>query len=217
MNQAARRRTQSGFLPQGTTALFRRLAWQGGGLAVFTIGLALAAMLGSFDPQDPSWNTAAVSGRGAHNMLGMFGAYLSDILLQLCGLTAWLPAFALFAWGGKMLVTGEKLQRFGLKVVLLLTGLLLLAVGLAALPAHLPFMMSGFSDGMGGSAGNVLLGGLRESLHLIGLEPLAWVVAAACAALDALGLLSAFGLSLEEWKHLFHTAGAGPRALVRLR
>ncbi len=217
MNQAARRRTQSGFLPQGTTALFRRLAWQGGGLVVFTIGLALAALLGSFDPQDPSWNTAAVPGRGAHNMLGVFGAYVSDVLLQLCGLTAWLPALALFAWGGKMLVTAEPLQRFGLKIVLLLTGLLLLAVGLAALPTHLPFMMSGFSEGLGGSAGNVLLGGLRESLRLVGLEPVAWVVAAACAALGALGTLSAFGLSLEEWKHLFHTAGAGPRALMRLR
>src|SRR5579859_632098 len=217
MNQAARRRTQSGFLPQGTTALFRRLAWQGGGLVVFTIGLALAALLGSFDPQDPSWNTAAVPGRGAHNMLGVFGAYVSDVLLQLCGLTAWLPVLALFAWGGKMLVVGEPLQRFGLRVVLLLTGLLLLAVGLAALPAHLPFVMSGFSEGVGGSAGKLLLEGLRESLRLVGLTPLAWAVAAACAALGAVGTLSAFGLSFEEWKRFFGAVSAGPRALARLR
>jgi S-DNA-T family DNA segregation ATPase FtsK/SpoIIIE len=218
MNQAARtKRLQSGFLPQGATALFRRLAWQGGGLAVFTLGLALAALLGSFDPQDPSWNTAAVPGRGAHNMLGVFGAYLSDILLQLLGLTAWLPALALFAWGGKLLVVGEKLPRFGLKLVLLATGLLLLAVGLAALPAHLPFMISGFSEGLGGSAGKLLLEGLKESLRLVGLTPLAWVVAVACAALGAVGTLSAFGLSFEEWKRLFGAASAGPRALMRLR
>ena len=219
MNQQAARtkRTQSGFLPQGASALFRRLAWQGGGLAVFTLGLALAAMLGSFDPQDPSWNTAAAPGRGAHNMLGVFGAYVSDILLQLCGLTAWLPVLALFAWGGKMLVVGEPLQRFGLRVVLLLTGLLLLAVGLAALPAHLPFVMSGFSEGMGGSAGKLLLEGLRESLRLVGLTPLAWAVAAACAALGAVGTLSAFGLSFEEWKRFFGALSAGPRALARLR
>ena len=217
MTTARSKRLQSGFLPQGTTALFRRLAWQGGGLVVFTLGLALAALLASFDPQDPSWNTAAVPGRGAHNMLGVFGAYLSDILLQLLGLTAWLPALALFAWGGKLLVAGEKLQRFGLKLVLLVTGLLLLAVGLAALPAHLPFMMGGFSDGLGGSAGKVLLEGLKESLRLIGLTPLAWVVAAACAALGAVGTLSAFGLSFEEWKRLFGAVSAGPRALMRLR
>jgi len=218
MNQTARsKRVQSGFLPQGTTALFRRLAWQGGGLAVFTVGLALAALLGSFDPQDPSWNTAAIPGRGAHNMLGVFGAYLSDILLQLCGLTAWLPALALFAWGGKMLVIGEPLHRVGLRIVLLLTGLLLLAVGLAALPAHLPFMMSGFSEGLGGSAGRILLEGLKESLRLVGLTPLAWAVAAACAALGAVGTLSAFGLSFEEWKRFFGAVSAGPRALSRLR
>ena len=216
--QAARsRRTQSGFLPQGASALFRKLAWQGVGLAVFTLGLALAALLGSFDPQDPSWNTAAVPGRGAHNMLGVFGAYLSDILLQAAGLTAWLPVLALFAWGGKMLVVGTPLQRFGLRLILLLTGLLLLAVGLSALPAHLPLIMGGFSEGLGGSAGKLLLEGLAESLRLVGLQPLAWVVAAACAALGAVGTLSAFGLSYEEWRRFFGAVSAGPRFLLRLR
>ena len=218
MNQAARtKRTQSGFLPQGASALFRKLAWQGAGLAVFTLGLALAAILGSFDPQDPSWNTAATHGRGAHNMLGLFGAYVSDILLQLAGLTAWLPMLALFAWGGKMLVTGVPLQRFGLRFVLLLTGLLLLGVGLSALPAHLPFVLGGFSEGLGGSAGKLLLEGLAESLKLVGLQPLAWAVAAACAALGAVGTLSALGLSFEEWRRFFAVVSAGPRFLLRLR
>jgi S-DNA-T family DNA segregation ATPase FtsK/SpoIIIE len=116
-----------------------------------------------------------------------------------------------------MLVVGEPLQRFGLRLVLLLTGLLLLAVGLAALPAHLPFMMSGFSEGLGGSAGKLLLEGLRECLRLVGLTPLTWAVAAACAALGAVGTLSAFGLSFEEWKRFFGAVSAGPRALSRLR
>jgi S-DNA-T family DNA segregation ATPase FtsK/SpoIIIE len=219
MNQQAARtkRTQSGFLPQGATALFRKLAWQGAGLAVFTFGLALAAMLGSFDPQDPSWNTAAAPGHGAHNMLGHFGAYMSDILLQLAGLAAWLPVLALFAWGGKMLVVGAPLQRFGLRLVLLLTGLLLLAVGLSALPARLPLMLGGFSEGLGGSAGKLLLDGLAESLRLVGLQSLAWVVAAACAALGAVGTLSALGLSFEEWRRFFAFVSAGPRFLLRLR
>jgi S-DNA-T family DNA segregation ATPase FtsK/SpoIIIE len=218
MNQAARaKRTQSGFLPQGATALFRKLAWQGAGLAVFTLGLALAAMLGSFDPQDPSWNTAAAPGRAAHNMVGLFGAYLSDILLQMAGLTAWLPVLALFAWGGKMLVTGAPAQRFGLRLVLLVTGLLLLAVGLSALPAHFPLVMGGFSEGLGGSAGKLLLEGLAESLRLVGLQPLAWVVAALCAALGTVGTLSALGLTIEEWRRFFTVIAAGPRFLLRLR
>ena len=217
MNEAARtRRTQSGFLPQGASALFRKLAWQGGGLAVFTLGLALAALLGSFDPQDPSWNTAAIPGRGAHNMLGVMGAHLSDLLLQLIGLTSWLPVLALFTWGGKMLVTGEPLQRFGLKLVLLLTGLLLTAVGFAALPAHLPLALGGFSEGLGGSAGKLLLEGLREVLRLVGAQPLAWVVAALSAALGTLGVLAALGLSFEEWKHLFQRVAAVPNSLMRL-
>ena len=219
MNQQAARakRTQRGFLPQGASALFRRMAWQAGGLAIFTVGLALAALLASFDPQDPSWNTAAVPGHGTHNMLGVFGAYVSDVALQLCGLTAWLPVLALFTWGGKMLVVGVPLQRVGLRIVLLLTGLLLLAVGLAALPAHLPTMMSGFSEGLGGSAGKLLLEGLTEILRLVGLSAFSWVIAAACAALGAVGTLSAFGLSFEEWKRFFGAVSSGPRALARLK
>jgi S-DNA-T family DNA segregation ATPase FtsK/SpoIIIE len=70
---------------------------------------------------------------------------------------------------------------------------------------------------MGGSAGKLLLEGLKESLRLVGLTPLAWAVAAACAALGAVGTLSAFGLSFEEWKRFFGAVSAGPRALARLR
>jgi S-DNA-T family DNA segregation ATPase FtsK/SpoIIIE len=205
MNEAARRtqRVAGGraFLPHGASALFQRLAWQAVGLLVVTIGLALAATLGSFDPTDPSWNTAASPGHQTGNMLGLIGAYGADLGLQSLGASAWLPVVTLFAWGLRLLVLGAPMARLGLRLLLLVLGMLLLAVGLAALPATLPFAISGFAGGLGGSAGALLLGGLGESLRLIGLQPYVWLLALASAALGALCALTALGLSTEEWAH----------------
>jgi S-DNA-T family DNA segregation ATPase FtsK/SpoIIIE len=201
MTGMARRQEQEGFLPQGASALFRRLAWQAGGLAVVTLGLGLAAMLASFDPQDPSWNTAAAPGRAVQNMLGLGGAFIADLALQSFGMAAWLPVLALFAWGLRLLVLGAPLPRFGLRLLLLAIGLLLSAVGLAALPARLPVAVGGLAGGLGGSAGTLLLGGLGESLRLVGLQPFVWALAAASALLGMLCLLSSLGLSWEEWRH----------------
>jgi S-DNA-T family DNA segregation ATPase FtsK/SpoIIIE len=208
MNQASRRQKESGFLPQGAGLLFRRLAWQAGGMAVITAGLALMAMLGSFDPRDPSWNTAVAPGAPVHNMLGRFGAYFADLLLQMIGFSAWLPMFALFAWGGRMVVSGEPFEKLGLRIILLFTGLLLLTVGLAALPAHLPFMISGFSEGLGGAAGKQLLLGLAEILRLGGIEAFVWLLAACSTLLGGACVLSALGLTLEEGRQFLAILGA---------
>jgi S-DNA-T family DNA segregation ATPase FtsK/SpoIIIE len=207
MNEAARRNQRlagsRAFLPQGASALFRRLAWQAGGLAVVTLGLAVAAALGSFDPTDPSWNTAASPNHPTGNMLGKFGAYGADLSLQCLGVTAWFPVLTLFAWGLRLLVLGTPLSRFGLRLLLVALGMLLLAVGLAALPAHLPFAVSGFASGLGGSIGTLLLGGLGESLRLIGLQSFIWLLAVASAALGALCAVTGLGLSREEWRHFW--------------
>jgi S-DNA-T family DNA segregation ATPase FtsK/SpoIIIE len=212
MSQASARQAQrnrrGGFLPQGASDLFRRLAWQAGGLAVITVGMALAAMLGSFDPSDPSWNTATAAGRPVANMLGLVGAYFSDIALQLLGLTAWLPVLTLFVWGLRLLVLSQPLPRLGLRLLLLVIAMLLLAVGLAALPAHLPVAVKGFAQGLGGSAGKLLLSGLGESLRLVGLQPFVWVLAALSALLGGLCAGSALGLSMEEWRQCWRFLAA---------
>ncbi len=54
--------------------------------------------LASFDPLDPSWNTA--TGRQpASNKIGVIGAYAADLLFQSVGLAAWLAPLLLF-WIG---------------------------------------------------------------------------------------------------------------------
>ncbi len=55
-------------------------------------GVFIALSLVSYFPQDPSWNTAAGAAR-AHNLTGVAGAHVADLLFQLFGLTAFgIPA-----------------------------------------------------------------------------------------------------------------------------
>ena len=66
------------------------------GLVAFTAGLLLLLALASYSPLDPSLNTAAAPPevKAPQNWIGVTGAHVSDLLLQLEGVSAFLlPAF----------------------------------------------------------------------------------------------------------------------------
>ncbi len=69
------------------------------GLVLFFVGCFLWLSLLSYQAQDPSWNTAASSGKPL-NLTGYAGSYVADVLLQVLGLAAFaLPILAfLMAW-----------------------------------------------------------------------------------------------------------------------
>jgi DNA segregation ATPase FtsK/SpoIIIE, S-DNA-T family len=62
------------------------------GMVVLVAATLLLLALASYTPSDPSFNTVGryVTGRPAHNWTGMVGAYLSDAMLQLIGVAAFL-------------------------------------------------------------------------------------------------------------------------------
>ena len=204
---ARRRKRVDGFLPAGATAQLKRWGWQAAGLVVMTLGLGLAAALGSYSSQDPSLNTAPHGGP-VHNMLGQGGAVLADLMLQMAGFAAWLPALALLVWGGRLLVAGASLDRLWLRALFILSAVLLVAIGLAGLPLPHGWRLPGAPDGPGGSAGTLLLGGLEESLRLVGLGFLAVPLGLAGAVLGGLCAFYAFGLSWQEWRALAARATA---------
>lgn len=68
------------------------------GIVYLFLALALLFALASYDPLDPSWNTA--TGRQpAANRIGLAGAYAADFLFQSIGYAAWLLP-PLMIWGG---------------------------------------------------------------------------------------------------------------------
>ncbi|MGA7463251.1 MAG: DNA translocase FtsK [Candidatus Korobacteraceae bacterium] len=66
------------------------------GFLLFVFAILLVLALVSYSPLDPSLNTAATpaAGKPAHNWIGVVGAFVADIALQLFGVAAFLlPAF----------------------------------------------------------------------------------------------------------------------------
>ncbi|MBT3396408.1 MAG: hypothetical protein HN423_04430, partial [Alphaproteobacteria bacterium] len=67
MTQDSERRSSS-LLPAGATEFFRRRALEITGAALAITGGLLALSMGSYSPDDPSWNNA--TGRAAENFVG---------------------------------------------------------------------------------------------------------------------------------------------------
>ena len=66
------------------------------GFLMFVFAILLVLALVSYSPLDPSLNTAAnpAAGSPAHNWIGVVGALVADLVLQLFGVSAFLlPAF----------------------------------------------------------------------------------------------------------------------------
>ena len=74
------------------TLVLRRLAGLGA-MVLAAAAVGLLAMLATYDPQDPSLNTATA--RGARNRFGAPGAVAADFMLQGFGAAAALPGVAL--------------------------------------------------------------------------------------------------------------------------
>ena len=71
-----------------------------GGLLLGLFGLAILVALATYDPRDPSLNTATT--RHVSNLAGPGGAILADMLLQGFGVVAVLPGIAMLTWSWRI-------------------------------------------------------------------------------------------------------------------
>ena len=134
-----------------------------------------------------------------NNLLGLPGAYVSDLLLQTFGLAIVLVPVALITWGVRMVRT-HHLGFFGLRLSLLLLALLMMSVACVGLGD-----VGGAAThaGPGGLVGLALVGRFREivlshssggSLALI--EPV-------CAALAFIAMAPALGMNRTDLPLIF--------------
>src|ERR1035441_4484057 len=72
------------------------------GLLCLVASIALVLSLLTFDPADPSWNTAAPAAP-PHNAIGRVGASIADFGYQSFGLALWLLPFVLLVAGWRAL------------------------------------------------------------------------------------------------------------------
>jgi DNA segregation ATPase FtsK/SpoIIIE, S-DNA-T family len=160
------------------------------GMVVMLVALLLLLALASYRASDPSLNTATDLA-APHNWTGIFGAYLSDVLLQAFGLTA----FLLPIWLGGVGWTWMH-SRPGGSPLLRWMGMLLSVVFLPAvfglLPWHWRWLHAVAVEGV---VGRLISGLLVVYLNIQG----AWVVA---LALAATGIYFASAISISTVREI---------------
>jgi DNA segregation ATPase FtsK/SpoIIIE, S-DNA-T family len=165
MARAAAQRSgrMTSLLPPEALAFLRRRIAELAGVGLVGFGFALLLALASYDPSDPSLNHAT---RGpVHNLVGLPGAYVADILLQPLGFAATLIGIVAALWGWR-LAAHKGVRRCALRAMALVPLLLAATAPLAALPAPAGWPLQ---SGLGGFVGVVVLRELSafaQSIHL---------------------------------------------------
>jgi S-DNA-T family DNA segregation ATPase FtsK/SpoIIIE len=158
------------------------------GTMLLLASLLLLLALATYHPADPSLNTASgeAGPHAVHNWIGLFGASLSDLLLQILGIAAFLLPF----WLGGLGWTWMRSRPSGLawlRWMGVLLSLTFLPTVLALLPWHWLWL---HAVPVGGQAGMLMAGLLVTYLNLQG----AWLVA---GVLAAVGLYFASAVSFQ--------------------
>ncbi len=185
---------KSRFLPQGTGVFLRHRARQAIGLALIAAGIISLLALVSYNPGDPSLNTAADG--PVRNLMGRPGALLADLAMQTFGLAAMLGALAVATWGWRI-AAGRGLTAVWLRVGLLPVALALIAIGLAVPPSPGDWPLAG---GLGGAAGVVLLGRIDALSAALGLATGRAVPGLLAGLIGLAILVSTLGMSRREWR-----------------
>jgi len=208
---ASRSRKKAQFFPQGFDDFLRQRAAEGGGILLLGLGFLLALALATFNPADPNFNHATPL--KPQNWLGMPGAYLSDVLLQTLGLSAWLLVLLLASWGFRI-VSHRGLPRWWLNVALVPLTLLLFASFAAALPVPGAWSLR---TGLGGILGDFFMyQQMLPAAVSVGLPLSAVLPGALCLILSLAAFYYASGLSLHEVRRVGAGLGFGAAATTGL-
>ncbi len=210
MEAVARGRGPAGsgrqLLSPGMRARIGRGLGELGALALAMAGIALLVALVTYNPRDPSLNTA--TSEHASNLAGPVGALLADLLLQGFGLAGVLPGVAMLAWAARI-AFGGRLGRVWLRLALIAAALPLLSVVFSTVSGGL---MWPTGAGLGGAAGHVLVG--AASGVVPGPFGVLLIFAGAVALALTLGWFG-LGLGLPAWRAGMGGARVAAEALPR--
>ena len=169
------------------------------GIVYAFAGVFLVLSLVSYFPQDPSWNTAAGTVR-AHNLTGVVGAHIADLLFQVFGLTAFgipLLVWALaWKWIRSLRIEAAWIRALG-------ATLLVLSVSTGAC------LMTSWRPWHGAFAAGGVLGTLLADWLIASLNPIGTALATGVCLILSLYLLSTFSVATVN------TWFSGPAAVLR--
>jgi S-DNA-T family DNA segregation ATPase FtsK/SpoIIIE len=141
------------FASPAVKALMSQRSAEFGGLLLGLFGLAILVALATYDPRDPSLNTATT--RHASNLAGPGGAMLADILLQGFGVVSVLPGIAMLTWSWRI-ASHRGLGSFVGRMAALLAAMPMLAAAVSAIPVPQHRAPWPVLAGPGGSIGQIV-------------------------------------------------------------
>src|SRR6516162_1713294 len=179
-----------------TLEMLKRRLLESLGLALLLACSLLALALATYDPPDPSLNTAVDA--APHNFLGYSGAVLADVLRQSIGFAAFLIPLVLLGWSLRLLLS-RPLVSFRLKVALLPVAIVLGAFALSVLDVGTLSPDAKFGGAIGW--------GLQRLLMRASLSTLALPISVVTAGVVGLLALIIMGLSWQDWRDIGEEAG----------
>ena len=173
------------FIPEALRDALRRRLRELGGLALLMVATLLALALATWSVHDPSLSHA--TNAPVRNVLGVSGAIVADLLIQLLGVAALALVLPIAIWGWR-LATHRPLQRERIRLAFCVLAILLAAACTAALPRTPAWPLP---VGLGGVVGDWML---RFPALLAG-GTLSGLARAAVAIVTGAGTLVCFAIA----------------------
>ncbi len=164
------------------------------GTALIILGGCFILALISFDIKDPSLNTSSTN-EAISNLLGITGAFLSDVLLQTIGLAAYAIAFTPVVWGYRV-ITRRPITRIPLRLSLLALATICAAITLARIPSFEGWTIGSY---LGGSTGAIILTALGNGLKSLFGDNAFLTVTYTSALIFFIAYTTAVGISPMSW------------------
>ncbi|MAY85410.1 MAG: cell division protein FtsK [Pseudooceanicola sp.] len=130
------------------------------GITLICLGLAAAAMIGSYTPDDPNWMVSTDA--PVQNWLGRFGASLAAPLFMIVGWGSWGIALVLGVWGLRFAFHNGEDRAMG-RVIFAPIAIALASIYAATLVPGEPWRAT-HSFGLGGMFGDTVMGALLTLL-----------------------------------------------------
>ena len=182
-------RQRDPLLDRTTQAMVERRGKELLGLGLLAVAAMLAAVLGSYTPDDPGWMVATDD--PARNLMGRAGAAVASTLVIILGLGAWSLPVLIGTWGLRFVLHRGEERALGR--VIFAWSLVMAATAYAA--THVPGGTWVHSFGLGGLFGDTLVAAL------LGVLPFGTATALKLVSvLMAVGLLGAglFSLGFDQ-------------------
>ncbi|MDF3060152.1 MAG: ftsK [Microvirga sp.] len=161
------------------------------GLGLLALAGAVVAALATWSVEDPSLNNATDA--AVKNLLGVPGAIIADLAMQLFGLGAVLLLTPVAVWGWQLL-RSRAVQRLHLRLALWIAGSGAATAVASALP---PTARWPLPTGLGGVVGDALLSAVKTVLGVSSAAGSA-MIGFAFAAVAILALTAACGFGVAE-------------------